>query len=305
MRTKSALFKALPRSEREGVAADFLAFSINRDGEPNFDRRTLAKREARAAERSREWLAIHREPPVSQSEFESLLTDKRSTPSSPLVAWLVDVARANEGEAWGVDYLLGRTAERSQSDPEWKPTPRDVADLQETYHTRTLADIVGLFGDLRFRISQPDPVVAALVKAISIVPGPVRSVLLVTGEIVGAVAFLDLSNQGALLLEDESADLRRAVQELLDSILTDEIGHITSLLASMNSVQMRAVRCLIPIVGRGVALSYGRNVAEETARRRELLKQFSLSIFPAHVVARSFLPRALGRFGALAPNLRT
>lgn len=287
------LFISLPPAQRRKVAQDFIAFSLARDGEPDFIGRTLAKREARASAREEEWRELHAQKPMPQPEFDSYFADRTTIPTDPLVAWLISLARANEGEAWGVDYLLKRTAVHSATDSTWTPTARDIADLEEVYHSRTLAQLVGLFGGLQFSGREPAPLVAVLIRVMALMPQAIRHVLLLSGEIIGAIVFLDMSNHGRSLIEDKPHELTNAVGELLDEILADEIGHVTSLLASMNELQMRAVKVIFPLIGKAIAYSYAKDLREESARRRIMIDHFSLSLFPERILKRSFIPRHL------------
>ena len=63
------------------------------------------------------------------------------------------IARANEGEEWGVDYLLDRGGFQGLG-KHGTLQPRDFADLEETYHTRIFKEVVALFG-LDFELRPP------------------------------------------------------------------------------------------------------------------------------------------------------
>ena len=127
------LFTPLPEAQRRGIAADFIAFALARDGDPDVQRRTLSRREAFFAELAAQPPPRWEGPPVDQDEFSRWHRGNRPlNEAPPLIAWLVKVARANEGEGWGVDYLLDRGGFDGLGSG-GQLQPRDFADLEETY----------------------------------------------------------------------------------------------------------------------------------------------------------------------------
>src|SRR2546426_7902473 len=119
----------------------YLEFLVGRDGEADFLRRTLARREAFLDR-------LAREPVSSSWRFDRevyLRNLARRRPERDLddarMLWLLASAKANQAERFGVGLaeLYGRTT--SDSHP-----VRVHVQLQETYHTRILADVVAIFG---------------------------------------------------------------------------------------------------------------------------------------------------------------
>src|SRR5258705_12833335 len=103
------LFTPLPVALRQRIADEFIAFALARDGEPDVRQRTLTRREAFFGTLAGQPVPRWDGPPIDAQEFTRWHRGNRSLADAPpLLAWLVKVARANEGEGWGVEYLLDR-----------------------------------------------------------------------------------------------------------------------------------------------------------------------------------------------------
>lgn len=281
------LFTPLPDAQRRRIADDFIAFALSRDGEPDVRRRTLARREAffraLAALPTPSWDGT----PIDPAEFTRWHRGSRSLAEAPrLLAWLVKVARANEGEGWGVDYLLDRggfdglgSAGRLQ--------PRDFADLEETYHTRIMREIVRLFG-VDYELRTPPWAVQQSVKLMARLPGQASYMLLLAGELMGTVAFAHMARQGEALLTDHPA-IGERVRALLDEILIDEVGHVTFLLGSMRGWQLATIRRLALLYAESSRRSY-TNDAGDAELMRDGIRNYTLAIMPERVLRRAFVP---------------
>lgn len=282
------LFTPLPAAERRRLGEAFLGFVAGRDGAPDLARRTLAKREAWFEELSRQPVPAwegERIDPVAFGAWHR--GDRPLREASPLAVWLVLVARANEGEGWGVDYLLDRGGFQGLGRG-GVLRPRDFADLEETYHTRILRSIVRLFG-LDFELRLPPVPVRRSVKFMAYAPERLSFSLLGAGELMGTVAFLDLARRGERLLASHPAVATR-VRDLFDEILIDEIGHVTYLLGTMNRVQLALVRAIATGLQRYLVRSYPREQRESVEHLIAGIRDYSLALFPERVVRRAFVP---------------
>ncbi|MFN8643814.1 MAG: TetR/AcrR family transcriptional regulator [Candidatus Binatia bacterium] len=281
------LFTPLPAAARRRIAADFVAFALARDGAPDLRARSLAHREAffqqlRATPAPR-WDGA----PIDPAAFAHWHRGTRPlSDAPPLIAWLVKVARANEGEGWGVDYLLDRggfdglgTGGALQ--------PRDFADLEETYHTRIMREIVALFG-LDYALRTPPLAIRQSVQLMAHLPRQASYMLLLAGELMGTVAFARLAQQGETLLAGHPAVAAR-VRELLDEILVDEVGHVTFLLGSMRGWQLAVIRRLALLYAASSGRGYS-NDAGDAAAMRDGIRHYSLAIMPERVLRRAFVP---------------
>jgi hypothetical protein len=196
----------------------YLAFLVERDGEADFLRRTLARREVFLDR-------LARDPVCSSRRFDReiyLRNLSRRRPESDLDAgmlWLLASAKANQAERFGVGLaeLYGRTT--SDSHP-----VRVHVQLQETYHTRILADVVAIFG---LPVHARPPVWFARLLIWWIISVPERWHLPLTGaaEMTGCIVFRALRDRGLELFADEPAVAER-IRLLYDEILGDEIGHV-------------------------------------------------------------------------------
>jgi hypothetical protein len=281
------LFTPLSDEARRRVADDFVAFALARDGAPDLRTRSLAQRDA-FFERLREAPAPRWDgPPIDPDEFARWHRGTRPLDQAPpLIAWLVKVARANEGEGWGVDYLLDRGGFDGLG-AGGALQPRDFADLEETYHTRIMREIVGLFG-LDYTLRTPPRVIQQSVKLMAHLPRRASYMLLLAGELMGTVAFALLARQGEALLAGHPAVAAR-VRELLDEILVDEVGHVTFLLGSMRGWQLAVIRRLALLYAESSRRGYA-NDAGDAAAMRDGIRNYSLAIMPERVLRRAFVP---------------
>ena len=218
----------------------YLAFLVARDGDTDPGRRRLARREelfdrlARDPVRS----AVH----IDVTAFRRNLARRR--PERGLDArmlWLLATAKANQAERFGVGLaeIYGRI---TTSDP-----VRLHMALQEFYHTRILADVVGVFGlpvDMR-----PPPLAArAIVRTIVAVPERWHLPLTGCAEMVGCIAFRALRDRGLALFADEPAVAAR-IRLLYDEILGDEIGHVGFIAAQLGAAGRALMRGLYRMIG--------------------------------------------------------
>jgi hypothetical protein len=282
------LFTPLPDGERHRIADDFIAFALNRDGAPDVRARTLARREAffrQLGERARP--AWNGEA-IDQGEFSDWHRGARPLREAPpLAQWLVRVARANEGEGWGVNYLLDRGGFDGLGQG-GKLQPRDFADLEEVYHTRILHEVVRLFG-LEYELREPPVPVQQSVKLMARLPRRASYMLLLAGELMGTVAFAHMAKEGERLLAAH-AEVASRVRELLDEILVDEVGHVTFLLGSMNGWQLGMIRRLALLYAAWSRRSYyGED--DQALVVRDGIENYSLAIMPERVLRRAFVPQ--------------
>jgi hypothetical protein len=283
----SRLFQPLPEAQRRRIADDFVAFALRRDGTPDVRRRSLAERDAFFAELATRPPLRWEGAPIDAAEFERWHRRERSLAGAPpLVAWLVKVARANEGEGWGVDYLLERGGFDGLG-AGGRLQPRDFADLEETYHTRILREVVRLFG-VDYSLRTPPWVVQQSVKLMAHLPHQASYMLLLAGELMGTVAFAHMARQGERLLAAHPA-LRARVQELLDEILIDEVGHVTFLLGSMRGWQLDVIQRLALLFAASSRRGYSDDPSDADVMR-DGIRNYSLAIMPERVLRRAFVP---------------
>ncbi len=269
--------------------ADYLAFVRERDGEPDLRARTLSRREDWFRRLGAELAPAWDGEAIESGRFTQWhhgALPIREAP--PLVQWLVAIARANEGEAWGVNYLLDRGGFQGLGRG-GVLKPRDFADLEETYHTRIFHEIVRLFG-LEFELRDPPGPIQTSVKLMAHIPDRLSFLLLAAGELMGTVSFLELAHRGERILREHPRIWTR-IQALLDEILVDEVGHVTYLLGSMGRLDLTLVRQVARGYLRYTRRSYQRHAREQTASILQGIENYSLGLFPERVLRRAFVPQ--------------
>src|SRR5262245_8865080 len=283
------LFTPLPVAERRALDASFLAYANVRDGEPNVARRTLAHRERWCQEISTRSRPAWNGERIHPQRFERWHLGRSSLADAPRLArWLGQLAHINEGEEWGVNYLLGRGGFQGLGNGR-ALKPRDFADLEETYHTRVLRMVVQLFG-VDFTLREPPAPVRLSVKMMARLPERPSFLLLAAGELMGTVNLLRLMRVADELFAHHR-EMHERTLELLDEILIDEIGHVTYLLASMGRLGLALVRRLALVYLAGSHRGYGGRQSEPaTAVIRDGLENYNLGLFPERVLRRAFVP---------------
>ncbi len=283
------LFTPLPSQLRQQIAEEYVAYALRRDGEPDVGRRTLARREEYFRQLSQRPPVCWDGEAIDPVAFRQWHRGERPLRDAPALSrWLVRIARANEGEGWGVEYLLQRGGFDGLGRGGRPLRPRDFADLEETYHTRIFREVARLFG-LEYELRRPPRVIRASVMLMARLPQRSSYLLLLAGEIMGTVAFLLLATQGEELLASRPA-VRDRVRELLDEILVDEVGHVTFLLGSMTRLELTAVIPLALLYLATSRVGYYDADAAEAALVREGIANYSLAYFPERVLRRAFVP---------------
>src|SRR5262245_4688929 len=221
------------------AAGGYLAFLVGRDGEPDLLRHTLSRREAFLDRLARDPLRSRLR--VDPDAFARNLARRRPEPGlDERMLWLLATARANQAERFGVGLgeLYGLV---DPSDP-----LKVRIGLQEHYHTRFLADVVGIFG-LPVRMYPPAMLARAVIWVLIGIPERWSRPLAGAAEMVGCVIFRLLRDRGSALFAGEP-DVAGRIRLLYDEILADEIGHvgyIASVLGPTGRSIMRRLFCLL------------------------------------------------------------
>ena len=170
--------------------------------------------------------------------------------------------------------LIHARASSSVMSTYWKmPSPRPPYSgvirspkyLQETYHTRILADVVAIFG-LPVFARPPRLLARTLVKLL--VAAPEDSLLPLTGfgEMAGCTIFRALRDRGVELFAAEPAVAAR-IRLLYDEILADELCHVGFIAALLGPTARALMRGLYWLVALALAGQMARDGAALRPRR--------------------------------------
>jgi len=219
----------------------YLEFLALRDGEPDFGRHTLSRREAFFDSLARH--PVRSRVPIDRETYLRNLTRRR--PEAGLddrMLWLLATAKANQAERFGVGLaeLYGRV--REDSEP-----VRVHLQLQETYHTRILSDVVALFG-LPVHARPPAILARTLINWIVSVPEDWHRPLTGCAEMAGCLIFGALRDRGLALFAHERAVAER-IRLLYDEILADEISHVGFIASQLGPRGRRLMRVLYRLLG--------------------------------------------------------
>jgi len=263
------------------VAAGYLAFLVGRDGEPDLLRHTLSRREAFLDRLAREPLRSRLR--LDRDTFARNLARQR--PERGLderMLWLLATARANQAERFGVGLgeLYGLT------DPD-DPLKLRIG-LQEHYHTRLLADVVGIF-DLPVRMYPPAMLARGVIWVLISIPERWSQPLAGAAEMAGCVIFRMLRDRGIALFADEPAVASR-IRLLYEEILADEIGHVGYIASVLGPAGRSMMRRLFRLLGLRLARQLPELVAlyGRAALKGAFAAEFRLEALAAALPGRAY-----------------
>jgi hypothetical protein len=240
---------------KSAAIAGYRQFLETRDGIPDRYGETLARRE--------DFFRQIEEKPVRSARVFDRATFLRNVVRArpepgldPRMLWLLATAKINQGERFGVE--LGKLY-GAEPDEDAEPEQVHVI-LQETYHTRTLADVVAIFG-LPVPRRPPGLLTRLFIERLVHGPLPHRWLLPLVGlsEMTGCVMFRMLRDKGIELFRDEP-EVAERIRLLYDDILADEICHVGLIEARLG----RAGRGLMHALYRLLATRMVRAMAAES-----------------------------------------
>jgi len=254
----------------DGDADGYLRFLVERDGEPDLGRRTLARREAFFADLAAE--PLRATTPVERAAY--LRNVNRRRPEDGLDArtlWLLATAQANQAERFGVGLAELYGLVTSEGDP-----VRLHVTLQEVYHTRILADVLALF-DLPIRHRPPAIGMRAVAHFMVRTPERWHLPLVGAGEMAGCVMFRTLRDRGLELFARDTKIAGR-IRRLFDEILGDELGHVGFIASQLGPRGRALMRGLYRLLAVPLAAQVPALVA--LLGRHELRRRFRADLRP-------------------------
>jgi hypothetical protein len=280
----SSVFRPVPAPARREQLEAYGAFLRERDGEPDFERRTLSRREPSA--QAFEGTSLRYDRPFATAIFEAQhrrYDRRRPTPDE--VALLLVFVKINSNEAYGVERV---TRKPPRGDDLAARLERLVL-LEESYHTRLLLSATAHFGVRVTEPAPPAPTTRAIVAAIAGLPETASRPVTLVGEILGILAFLRLVGAVRRVFRDHAA-IRDALEERVTEVLIDEVGHMSlnRLLAAPGT--FLALRALLPLVAMGTrgALPEAESLGILPVPPREAVS-FDASDLPAEIRRRAFI----------------
>lgn len=235
------LFTPLSPEQKRDFEQAFFAHLNRRDGAPDAKGRTFAIREKMYAELAR--TPARREGLIDPEVFARNLR-RRNGPEAGLderMLWALCAAKANRGEAYGVDYQFKNGYFDVSSDTD----PFLFIAIEEQYHTRVLKDALDLFG-LEIDFDEPTALFRFFIQALVKLPRSLSDVLVFCSEIVGSVCFRLILDKARELFADPHLD------KLLAQILVDEVGHVYFLRSRLGPARLKLAKAMLPAVAKGI-----------------------------------------------------
>jgi hypothetical protein len=281
----SAVFDPVPEPLRRERLEAYAAFLAERDGEPDFARRTLARREAATA--AFEQTTLRYDGPFAAALFEAQhrrYDARRPTPAE--VALLLVFAKINANEAYGVE----RVTRSARADGDDLPSRLlRLLLLEETYHTRLLLSATAIFGVRVTEPARPVTMTRAIVAGVAGLPEAAARPILLAGEILGILTFLRLAAAVRRVFADRP-EIRDALEERVTEVLIDEVGHMSyNRLLSVGGT-FAVLRRLLPLFALGTrgALPEAEALGMLPLPVREVLS-FDVGALPQEVRRRAFV----------------
>ncbi len=256
-------FRAQTQEARERHLAAYLHFLEQRDGAVDVERRKLSIRECYFEDLQRD--PVKSSVDLDRVTFERNLMSAGTSNLDRRMAWLVVAAKANVGEAYGVERELCWIAESGGI-----PTGDELylrMLMQEDYHTRILGEISRTVG-VEARTLLPNWNQRVLIHIIMRLPDNLRWTLVICAEVVGSVVFEVLLENCDVFSGEPEVETR--VRSLLREILRDEVLHVAYLRAHLSRPGLAIARLIAPLVARAAFLDLPQ-LAALGASRRELL----------------------------------
>jgi hypothetical protein len=235
-------FRTLSSEERTHYLDAYGDWMEARNGEIDLPNRQLSRREAFLADIARE--PVRWQGPVDHDGFLQRLRGTGTPAIDARTLWLLAIAKANEGESYGVDLELRRYLAAG--------VPHDDRTelylfLEEQYHSRMLQEACRTCGlDVEFR--RPPWTMRMIIHGIYYLPDRLRWPLALCGESLGATIFRLLGENCALFSEELTVAER--LRTLVSEIWRDEVLHVAFLRARLGPAGLRLARTLLPLVVR-------------------------------------------------------
>jgi hypothetical protein len=234
-------FRVLTPEERTGHLDEYLRFLHDRDGERDTETFALAKRESFF--RDLEAKPVRWQGDLDETGFYQHLREEALPDVEPRTVLLVAAAKANRGEAYGVEIELDSFRTRSHRATE-NPLYLHLM-FEERYHTRILVEACRTCGVEPEKLI-PHGFERFMIHLMMYLPDRLRWIPILAGEVLGTEVFNVLrQNVHHFSSEPEVEDRLRM---LFTEIWTDEVGHAAYLRAKVGPIGIRIARLLVPLL---------------------------------------------------------
>jgi hypothetical protein len=278
----SDVFRPLSAAARREGLLRYAEFLAERDGAPDFARRSLARREEQTRRFETERLHDSELEDRDRVRRAYLRFDPKNPPSDAITV-LLALVKVNASEAYGVEKTLAGIDLAGLNGPE------GIVLIEEHYHTRILLSAAAAFGHDLNEPYQPDPGMRALIGALTYLPRPVSQTLTYAAEALGVLTFLRTLRAIDRVLADRPA-VRDALAERVTEVLIDEVGHVSYHHLLRGPIGTRAAASMMT----GVAKSTGRSNPEMLHLGilpvpLDEVAAFRWSVLPEEVRSRAFV----------------
>ncbi len=235
-------FRVLSSQERKRHLDAYADWMEARNGEIDLPQRQLSRREALIADITR--APVRWQGPFDREGFLQRFHGAGNPALDARTLWLLAIAKANEGESYGVDKELRRYL--AAGVPHDDRTELYVF-LEEQYHSRMLQEACRTCGlDVEFR--PPHWPMRIIIHGIYYLPDRLRWPLALCGEALGATIFRVLV-ENCVLFSEEPAVAER-LHALVSEIWRDEVLHVAYLRARVGPAGLRLAQAILPLVMR-------------------------------------------------------
>jgi hypothetical protein len=241
------LFSPLTTDAQRAHRREYRQFLTERDGLLDIEKRTLSRREEGMLRYTR---PLSRVRDIDRALFHQQrvrFDAKRRTPSEVLL--LLALVKLNEGEAYGVSQTFDYVKRQTASDPDQLEL---LLHIEEDYHTRILLSSAVPYGVEISEPVKPTFTFRTLIAGIAHAPELISRPLILAGEIMGTLTFLNVLHLARETLKHDP-ELRDAIEERLTDVLIDEIGHISFNRMLLGPGGLARTRLLLPLVAEGIA----------------------------------------------------
>jgi hypothetical protein len=234
-----------PRERRQFVAA-YRRFQAERDGTPDFARRSLSRREAFLAAIAAEPIVRTGPAVVTQKVYDDNAVQRAIAVEGldEWALWTICLSKCSRMEEYAVRYLAesGRLHAASAEDP------YSLIDLEERYHGRLLESLLQIVG-IQPGWRPPSLITRLTLRAILALPRALANITVLCGELIGLATFKLFLEKGRQLCADQPR-ARERIELLLREILIDEIGHVLFLRSQLGALRLGLSSLLLPIIAR-------------------------------------------------------